>query len=157
MIFVILDIITGVIFSFLAVFYDNNIKDNWARQIVKMTMLGGLISFLTALDIVLGFYVNAQLTQIIGVVVLFCYAFFVVRFSVFCFQFPGRKTKFYHNIYTILLLVFAVWLLIAQRNEIVISSETGFEFYGKETGEQYGKARKRYPLQDHHGGVGTFL
>lgn len=134
MIFVILDIITGVIFSFLAVFYDNNIKDNWARQIVKMTMLGGLISFLTALDIVLGFYVNAQLTQIIGVVVLFCYAFFVVRFSVFCFQFPGRKTKFYHNIYTILLLVFAVWLLIAQRNEIVISSETGFEFYGKETG-----------------------
>ncbi len=134
MIFVIIDVLIGIIFSFLAVFYDNNIKDTWTRQIVKMTMLGGLISFLTALDIILGFYVNAQLTQIIGMIVLFCYAFFVVRFSVFCFQFPGRKTKFYHKIYSVVLLGLAIWILMAQRNEIVISPETGFEFYGKETG-----------------------
>lgn len=134
MAFVVLNIINGIFLIGQAISMDSRIKTSQNHSLVTMTLFSVVISFLYSACIMLGFFVNEQMTKVLGVVILFMSAMFSVRFALFCFTYPNKPIKFYHRVLQIALILFAAFVLIRHISAIHVTAEEGFRIISDEVG-----------------------
>lgn len=134
MTFVVLNIINGILLIAQAISMDSRIKTSQNHSLVTMTLFSVVISFLYSACIMLGFFVNEQLTKVLGIVILFMSAMFSVRFAIFCFIYPNKQIKIYHRILQIALILFAAFVLIRHISAIHVTAEEGFRIISDDVG-----------------------
>lgn len=134
MTYFIINIVNGIVLILFSILVDVKVSERYNKQMVSLTLLAALISFLYAVCIVLGFFVNKQLTQIFATIILFCSALFSVRFAGLCFQFPAKKLRFYHRFLGIVFLALAIYILFYKIDEMSIKASNGFLIESQGTG-----------------------